>query len=128
MNRKKKSEVTKIKENLRYLNWYKEGIPVVDEIIKQKFNKGKDRIKAENSDTLRRFHIAKRILTEMGLIDNTNTQSMKQRLHMLEMETENDYGQYKELAKEIKLLRNICAISQNEQMNTRQKKREENSL
>lgn len=26
MNRKKKSEVTKIKENLRYLNWYKEGI------------------------------------------------------------------------------------------------------
>ena len=128
MNRKKKSEVTKIKENLRYLNWYKEGIPVVDEIIKQKFNKGKERIKAENSDTLRRYHIAKRILTERGLIDNTNTQSMKQRLHMLEMETENDYGQYKELAKEVKLLRNICAISQKEQMNTRQKKREENSL
>ena len=77
VNRRKKADIAGFKENLRYLNWYEEGIPIIGKIEKRKFNKAKERIKAENGDTLRRYHIAKRILTErelLGKMDKTTLQ------------------------------------------------------
>lgn len=35
INRRKKADIAGIKENLRYLNWYEEGIPVIGEIEKE---------------------------------------------------------------------------------------------
>ena len=128
VNRRKKADIAGIKENLRYLNWYEEGIPVIAEIEKRKFNKAKERIKEENGDTLRRYHIAKRILTERCLIGKTDKNVLQQEICKLENETKENYVQYKVLLKDIKQLQNICMFSRNPKEQKKQKAKEENSL
>ncbi len=128
INRRKKADIAGIKENLRYLNWYEEGIPVIGEIEKRKFNKAKERIKAENGDTLRRYHIAKRILTERGLLGKMDKNVLQQEICKLENETKENYVQYKALLKDIKQLQDICMFSRNPKEQKKQKAKEENSL
>ena len=83
VNRRKKADIAGFKENLRYLNWYEEGIPIIGKIEKRKFNKAKERIKAENGDTLRRYHIAKRILTERELLGKMDKTTLQQKISSL---------------------------------------------
>lgn len=128
VNRRKKADIAGIKENLRYLNWYEEGIPVIAEIEKRKFNKAKERIKEENGDTLRRYHIAKRILTERCLIGKMDKNVLQQEICKLENETKENYVQYKVLLKDIKQLQDICMFSRNPKEQKKQKAKEENSL
>lgn len=35
VNRRKKADIAGFKENLRYLNWYEEGIPIIGKIEKE---------------------------------------------------------------------------------------------
>ena len=128
VNRRKKADIAGIKESLRYLNWYEEGIPVIAEIEKRKFNKAKERIKAENGDMLRRYHIAKRILTERGLLGKMDKNVLQQEICKLENETKENYVQYKALLKDIKQLQDICMFSRNPKEQKKQKAKKENSL
>ncbi len=128
VNRRKKADIARSKENLRYLNWYEEGIPVIGEIEKRKFNKAKERIKAENGDTLRRYHIAKRILTERELLGKMDKTTLQQKISSLETEAKENYAQYKSLARDIKQLQDICMFSKKTKEQKRQRTKEENSL
>lgn len=128
VNRRKKADIAGFKENLRYLNWYEEGIPVIGEIEKSKFNNAKERIKAENGDTLRRYHIAKRILTERGLLGKIDKTALQQEISRLKAEIKENYARYKTLSKDIKQLQDICMLSQKPKEQKKQKAKEENSL
>ena len=128
VNRRKKADIARSKENLRYLNWYEEGIPVIGEIEKRKFNKAKERIKAENGDTLRRYHIAKRVLTERELLGKMDKTTLQQKISSLETEAKENYAQYKSLARDIKQLQDICMFSKKTKEQKRQRTKEENSL
>ena len=128
VNRRKKADIAGFKENLRYLNWYEEGIPIIGKIEKRKFNKAKERIKAENGDTLRRYHIAKRILTERGMLGKMDKNVLQQEICKLENETKENYAQYKTLSKDIKQLQDICMLSQKPKEQKKQKAKEEKSL
>lgn len=128
VNRRKKADIAGFKENLRYLNWYEEGIPIIGKIEKRKFNKAKERIKAENGDTLRRYHIAKRILTERELLGKMDKTTLQQKISSLETEAKENYAQYKSLARDIKQLQDICMFSKKTKEQKRQRTKEENSL
>lgn len=121
----KKTRISEIKEILRYDAWYKAGLPIMREIEKAKFTKKKEVIKAEHADTLNRFYVARRILTERGLIDKVDVASLQKEVAELVAGARKEYDEYKSLSKDIKQLEEICSFAQKAVRPERQIKHEE---
>ena len=64
-------------------------------------------MKTENSEVLRRYHIAKRILSEEKKIDKVDVSRWQEALTSLQDSYQKEYARYKELSAETKTLRDI---------------------
>ena len=124
----KKTRISEIKEILRYNAWYQEGLPIMKEISNTKFTKRKEAIKAENTDILNRFYVARRILTERGLIGKVDTDALKKEMEELELQSKESYDRYKKLSADVKQLTDICMYSQKALHQKKEKGREVPSL
>ena len=123
-----RGRISEIKEILRYNAWYQEGLPIIKKISKTKFTKQKEEIKSENRDALNRFYVARRILTEQGLIGKVNPEALKNEMSELEGASKEKYDKYKKLTADVKQLSDICMYSQKALHQKKDIKREVPSL
>ena len=103
----KSAKMKELKDLIRYGEWYQEAQPILRELCSTKNAKRKAQMKTENSEVLRRHHIAKRILSEEKKIDKVDVSRWQEELTSLQDSYQAEYARYKELSAETKTLRDI---------------------
>ena len=102
----KSARMKELKDLIRYGEWYQEAQPILRELCSTKNAKRKEQMKSENSEVRRRYHIAKRILSEKK-IDKVDVSRWQEELTSLQDSYQKEYARYKELSAETKTLRDI---------------------
>lgn len=109
---KKSQRIKEIKEILKYDKWYEEGQKIMQNIEGQKFKRKKEELKQSHSAEIKKYYVARRILTEKGVLGRYDRNDMQEVLSKMEMDYEKMYRKYKTISKDIYHLRKIYSYSQ----------------
>ena len=103
----KSRRISQLKEALRQVEFYKENLPIYEEMLKSKykFKRAKEAYKEKHEGQLKLFYIARRILKEVGMpekYDPVVVASWKRELSQLQQQYDAEYAELKPLREEQK--------------------------